>query len=532
MSRGLRVAALAAALGAASALPAGAQRTTPERTGHRETSAYAEVVAFVDSLQARGAGLRVRVLTESALRRAVPLVVAARPMVASPGEAHRSGKPIVYIQADIHGGEVEGKEALQMLLRDLTVGPLQPLLDSVIVLAVPIYNTDGNERVGPGERNRPGQNGPAVVGQRSNGQLLDLNRDYVKAEAPETRGAMRLLAAWDPDLFVDLHTTNGSYHGYQLTYAPGLNPNATPANTWTRDVFLPTLRERVRTRHRHETFWYGNFRNQDPDSLSQGWETYDARPRFGVNWMGLRNRVAVLSEAYSNADFGTRIDATYDFVRELLSLAAEERTTIKSLIVAGDLRRSDSVIVRSVLAPPTMQPVIAELTRAAGDGTGGFARRRRTGEFRTIRMPVYDRFTAARTEARPAAYLLGPQHAEIAALLRRHDIQVIRATRAWTGAGESFGIDSLTAAAQPFEGHRLVMLHGQWRPVAAVDLPVGGFLVPTDQPLGLLAAYLLEPAGEDGVVTWNMLDRELRPRGDYPIRRVRVRPPVPGVELD
>jgi len=522
---------LAAVLGAAAA-PAAAQRTAAERSSSRETSAYAEVVAFVDSLQKRGAGLRVRVMGRSTEQRAMPLVIAARPMVQSPGEAHRSGKPIVFLQANIHGGEVEGKEAVQMLLRDLTLGSLRPLLDSVIVLAVPIYNIDGNERLAPGERNRPGQNGPAIVGQRSNGMLLDLNRDYIKLEAPETRAALALIEAWDPDVFVDLHTTNGSYHGYQLTYAPGLNPNASPVNDWTRDRFLPELRERMRARHARETFWYGNFRNQDPDSLQLGWETYDARPRFGTNWAGLRHRVSVLSEAYSNADFGTRIGATYDYVRELLSLAAEERATIKSLIIAAQLRRPDSVVVRSQLAAPTVQPVIAEISRADGDGGSGYARRKRTGEFRTIRMPVFDRFAAARKEARPAAYLLAPQHEAIVALLRRQGVVVTRLTRPWSGPAESFLVDSVTASPQVFEGHRTVTVQGRWRTAAPIEVPAGSFVVSTDQPLGLLAAYILEPASEDGIVTWNMVDRELRPRGDFPIRRVRERPVIVGVELD
>src|SRR5690606_21313702 len=131
----------------------------------------------------------------------------------------------VYIQANIHAGEVEGKEALLQVLRELTVGDLRPLLDSVIVLAVPIYNADGNEAFGPATRNRPGQNGPDVVGLRPNGQGIDLNRDYIKQDVPETRAPLAFITAWDPDAWMDLHTTNGSYHGYALTWSPGLNPN-------------------------------------------------------------------------------------------------------------------------------------------------------------------------------------------------------------------------------------------------------------------------------------------------------------------
>jgi hypothetical protein len=437
----------------------------------------------------------------------------------------------VYLQANIHGGEVEGKEVTQMLLRDLTRGRLRPLLDSVVLLVVPIYNPDGNERLAPGDRNRPGQNGPAIVGQNTNGQGLNLNRDYVKLEAPETRGAVALLAAWDPDLLVDLHTTNGSYHGYALTYAPGLNPNSNPVTAFVRDRFLPTVRDRMQRRHRQQTFPYGNFRSQDPDSLVLGWETYDPRPRFGTNWMGLRGRLAVLSEGYSNADFQTRILATYNFVRELLSLAAEQGATIKSLVKASDRSRPDSIVVRSVLAPGIKQDVIAEITKSAGEGTGGFARRQRTGIYRTIRMPVFDRFAAARKEILPPAYLIPQRFGVLVDLLRRQGILVDRLTMPGRISAFAFAVDTLVAGPL-FEGHRTVQVEGRWSSQPAdTAFATGWFLVRTDQPLGVLAAYLLEPASEDGVVTWNLLDHELQPRIPYPIMRLGESPGAPTVAV-
>lgn len=378
------------------------QQTTAERSGFAATSSHADVVAFVDSLQRLGAGIRVGRLGMSPQGRALPYVIASRPLVDGPAEAQRSGKPVIYLQANIHAGEVEGKEASLMLLRDLTLGSLRPLLDSVVLIVVPIYNADGNDAFGPAQRNRPGQNGPDPIGLRGNGQGLDLNRDYVKQEAPETRAAAHLLERWDPDLFIDLHTSDGSYHGYVLTYAPGLNPNSSPANDYVRERFLPEVRARMRSRHRQEVFSYGNFKNADPDSLQLGWETYDARPRFGTNWAGMRGRLGILSEAYSHADFPSRVSASYNFVVEILRLAAAERTAIKALTLASGRQRPDSVVLRSVLAPPVMMDVIAELTERAGEGRGPFARRRPTGVFKTIRMPVYDRFTAARKEAVPA----------------------------------------------------------------------------------------------------------------------------------
>ncbi|MGH7580087.1 MAG: M14 family zinc carboxypeptidase, partial [Gemmatimonadales bacterium] len=494
-----------------------AQTTRAERTGYRETSTYADVGGFLDSLRVRTDAIRLDTLARSSEGRAIPYVVASRPPVRGPADAARSGKPVVYLQANIHGGEVEGKEAAQMLLRDLTLGALAPLLDSLVLLVVPIYNVDGNEALAPGDTNRPGQNGPALVGRRANGQGLDLNRDYVKQEAPETRGAAALMLQWNPHLFMDLHTTNGSYHGYDLTHAGGLNPNPTPANDYVRDRLLPTLRRRMAQRHRRATFPYGNFRNQHPDSLVQGWETYDARPRFGTNWIGLRGRMAVLSEAYSNDDFRTRVASTYDFVREVLSVVAEERDTIMALAAPP---RPDSVAVRSRLGPPTRRPVVAELTEEAGEGHGGYVRRRRTGAFRTIEMPVYDRFVAARREALPELYLVPERLAPVLELLRRQGIAVERLRGPMPEPREAFAVDSV-GRGPAFEGHHPVRIEGRWTEQRTAPTEPGWYLVSTAQPLGLLAAYLLEPASEDGVVTWNLLDAELSPGRPYPILRSR-----------
>ncbi len=508
-----------------------AQTTRPERTAGQETSAYADVLGFLDSLTRAGAALRVGTLGESPEGRRIPWVLAARPMVDGPAEAAETGKPIVYIQGNIHSGEVEGKEAAQMLLRDLSLGSLRPLLDSVIVLMVPIYNADGNEKFGAGDVNRPGQNGPARVGPSTNGQGLNLNRDYVKLEAPETRASLALIDRWQPDIFIDLHTTNGSYHGYALTWAPGLNPNSSPANDYTRDHFLPTIRERMRRRQRLETFPYGNFRNQEPDSLVQGWETYDARPRFGTNNMGVRGRIAILSEGYSNNPFPERIRATYAFLREILSLAAEERVAVRRVVAQGSQWRPDSIGIRSGFAPPTRQEVIAEITRSDGDGSHGFARRIRTGVYRTIRMPVIDRFVAVAQVARPVAYLLPPQHAPLAALLRAQGIVVERLSEPWQGQVEGFTVDSVQVAPFVFEGHRNVTVTGQWAARAGEVTP-GWFYVSTDQRAGVLAAYLLEPACEDGFAAWNFYDRELRHGGEAPVLRVRSALHVPRVALE
>jgi hypothetical protein len=502
-----------------------AQQTVPERTDGARTSSHADVLAFLDSLTARGAGIRVATLGRSPQGREIPYVIAARPMVATAGEARRTGKPILFVQANIHAGEVEGKEALQQVLRELTLGSLRPLLDSVILLAVPIYNTDGNDALGPARRNRPGQNGPDTVGLRPNGQGYDLNRDYVKQDAPETRAALDLIRDWDPDLFMDLHTTNGSYHGYALTFSPGLQPNPVPVNAWVQDTVLEAIRIRIRERHGFEIFPYGNFIDQTPDSLTKGWWTYESGPRFGSNLMGMM-RLSILSEAYSNDPFLRRIAATRAFVVETIRWVAEHPVAVREQMARTVANRPDSVVVRSSFAPPRMDTVIAEITRPAGQGAGGFSRRERTGEFRRIVMPVVDRFVATRREAMPVGYLLDAQWMEVVERLVRLGVVVERLEAPWTGESARFRIDSLTVM-RAFEGHRPVQVDGAWTPPAADSMPSGGFLVPTDQRLGMVAAFLLEPAAEDGYTTWNLFDRALRGRGVHPVRRLERLPDTP-----
>ncbi len=507
-------------------MPAAAQQTVPERTAYARTSTHAEVLAFLDSLAARGAGVTVGQLGTSTQGRRIPYVIAARPMVATPAEARRSGKPVLYIQANIHAGEVEGKEAVQVLLRELTLGSLRPLLDSVIVLAVPIYNTDGNDAFGPADRNRPGQNGPGVVGLRPNGQGYDLNRDYVKQEAPETRASLAFITEWDPDLFMDLHTTNGSYHGYALTWSPGLNANVTAANAWVQDRALPEIRQRTRARHAVETFAYGNFRNQESDSLVLGWVTYESVPRFGSNLMGM-SRLSILSEAYSNDTFERRIGATSAFVVETIRYMVARRDDTRRVLAATIAARPDSVAIRSTFAPPRRDTVIAEITRAAGEGAGPFARRVRTGEMRRVVMPVVDRFMATRREAIPVAYVLDPQWTDVVGRLRRQGIVVEQLQQPWTGISERFVVDSAVLSPRPFEGHRMMRVEGSWTAAASDSLPAGTFLVPTAQRLGMVAAFLLEPASEDGYTTWNFFDRALRVRAAHPVRRLTGIPSVP-----
>jgi len=518
--------------------PADYPRTRAEQTQYRETSHYADVRKFLDSLRKLQAPLTFGSIGKTSEGRDIPYVIASRPLVATASEAERLGRPIVYVQGNIHAGEVEGKDALLALLRDLTYSTRPNVLDSIVLIAVPIYNADGNEHFAPQSVNRTEQNGPEMVGIRANAQNLDLNRDYVKAEAPETRASLAMFNTWDPDVFVDLHTTDGSFHGYALTYSPSLSPAAVFGGVYARDSLLPILRERLRTRDGFEVFDYGNFISDErggiaDTSVHEGWATYDSRPRFGTNYYGVRGRIGILSEAYSHDSLARRIASTYAFVRETLSLIAEKSAAIRSLSAKADSqplswgRAPDSlqmVAIRSELvATPKMMDVIKEDLEKTGDSSltqpGVLRGERRTGRFRTIRMPVYDRFTSTLDRLPPAAYVLAPQDTAVVTLLRLHGIRVDRSDSAWTARGESFVIDTIITSSRPFQGHHEIRLKGQW--VRGVQvLPPRSFIVSTAQARGTLVVYLLEPESDDGFVTWNLFDASLKKGGRFPVTRI------------
>ena len=250
--------------------------------------------------------------------RAMPLVTLSNPAVARPADKP-AGRPVVFLLANIHGGEVEGKEAVQVLMRRLTGGDLRPLLDRMVIVIAPNYNADGNEAIDV--MNRTAQYGPvAGVGRRENVKGLDLNRDYMKLESAEARALAAAFTAWDPHLVVDLHTTNGSYHGYHLTQSIPLNLSLSPKILdYHRETMMPAIMKSLEAKHKTRAYYYGNFGrgNAAPGALRR-WNAFDWRPRAGQNYVGFRNRLTILSEAYSYLSFKRRIEVTETFVEEIL----------------------------------------------------------------------------------------------------------------------------------------------------------------------------------------------------------------------
>jgi hypothetical protein len=529
---------VAVQLTAAQALP----RTTAERTNYQATSTDADVGAFLDSLALAGAPVAITEMGTSTLGHPIYLVIASDPAITTPGEAAAAGKLVVYIQANIHAGEVEGKEAVLALLREIA-GPRRALLQRLVVLVAPNYNPDGNDAFGPQAVNRSEQNGPEQVGQRADGMNLDLNRDYFKAEAPETKGSLaRVITMWDPALMMDLHTTDGTRHGYLLTYAPPLDPIG-PAgpSAYVRDQMLPALRKTLQDRYHEPIFDYGNVDNA---LAPKSWDTYAPVGWYGINYMGLRGRMAILSEAYSHADFKTRVQVTHDFVAEVLDYTAQHADDIRrierdadrqtTLEGAGQAPRP-SLAVAYKLTGRGVEPVSLEVMKASAD-TSKNAPPVPTGTLKTWQLPVNDRFVDSVTRTLPAGYILPPASQDVVMLLRRHGIAAQRLAAAATDTVETLEAGELTWAPREFQGHHLLAITATITR-AVRTAPVGSYFVSTAQPLGRLVFALLEPEGY-GLARWGMFDRLIGsefgsysglvygsvPAREFPVWRA-VRPP-------
>ncbi len=554
--------------------------TRAERTNFTETSHYDDVIAFIDSLKLLGAKISTGSIGKTIEGRELPYVIASRPLITTPAEARRAGRPIAYIQANIHAGEVEGKEAMQSMLRDLLFDKKKNVLDSIVLIVQPIYNADGNEKWGPQARNRGAQNGPELVGTRQNASGWNLNRDYIGADAPETKGAFAMLNKWDPDLFMDLHTTDGSIHGYALTYAPPLAPTAVNVLPYTTKM-LAEIRQRMLDRHGFYLQDYGDFsrpgvargggrgRGAPPggaatgdsagrgargggggfgggrgpsleqmigDSIpSTGWafSTYESLARYGTNYYGLRNRLSVLSEAFSHDPFARRVASTYDFVAELLSYLAEHKREILALEAKGDVNvaawakqsaGAPRLSLKSRMDTTRIEDVRVEQIVPLTDSAKrepGMGMRQRTGIIKLVRMPVMASFTPTLTSTLPFAYAFDTAAARVLLpILAVHGIAVERLDAPASVTAQAFAVDSVIERGRSETPRMLKDVTGRWSATAARSLPAGTYVVRAGQPRGLAAFYLLEPESEDGLAQWSFFDGILAAHAHFPVIRV------------
>ncbi|MCA9310265.1 MAG: M14 family metallopeptidase [Phycisphaerales bacterium] len=491
--------------------------TVAERSGFRETAAADQVEDFIRQLDRQAPLITTTSLGTSAEGRPIPLLILADPPVTPEATRPPDQRMVILMFGNIHAGEVCGKEALLMLARDLALQhPHHRVLDNFILCFAPLYNIDGNERFGPD--NRPGQVGPDRMGTRANAQGLDLNRDYVKLDAPESRALVDFLNRWDPAIIVDTHTTNGSHHRYVLTYQGPKHPAGDPrVIELVRERMLPAIGRAFEAQTGWNAFFYGNFADDHTR-----WTTYPAEPRYGVAYRGMRNRLSILTEAYAYAPYEDRVRATFAFCNEILDWAAANASIIRTVIRSADdaqplLAQQGAPVVLRTQAVPFTDPVTV-LGYEEYDDQG---RLPEPGAPRDYTVAFVNDFAPLESVSRPLAYAIPASLESVVDHLELHGVQVVRLDEPLDVSVERSRVLDLTHTATPYGGRRRVEeITVSSRP-GEETLPADTWIVRLDQPLGTLAAYLLEPRATDGLTAWGFLDDHLAPGEDYPILRIR-----------
>jgi len=531
--------------------------TRPEATNYAETSSYEDVISYMKAMAAASPQIHLTTYGYTYEGRPLPLAVIGAP--AATAEAVLATKKTrIYIQGNIHAGEVEGKEALLWLLRSIAKGERAEWFKSVVLLVNPIYNADGNERVSV--VNRGSQWGPiGGMGQRTNAQNLDLNRDCTKMETAEARSLAMLLSAYDPHMAIDLHTTDGSADsGFYLTYETSLNPNDSKATVGLlRNVLLPQVTKAVKAKHGWDYFYYGGMMR---GGAERAWSSDAelAKPRYTSTYFGVRNRLGILVETYSYASFEDRIKANYWFLEEVVDFAAKNGETVRNAVAQADgesvVGRQLAVRQQLVKAPEPVTIVTAQTVternpyvpdrpirkRVPGgeksDTAGHYAT---TAPTETSLAPrFYVMPLVASTPATPAAPAPPPAAprggqqgpppgapgpgmgmrggmggspstramASVVDRLDAHGIRFFKTEKEMSFKGERFVIDTNVLAEREYQGtHKMRTLTGKWETVEQT-IPAGSLVVPMDQPLARLAFILFDPRSDDGLMAWNILD--------------------------
>jgi hypothetical protein len=479
--------------------------TVAERSDYKATARHAEVVEYCERLAKLSPSIRLAELGVTHEGRKLPLVILADPPLATPEEAAKSGKLVVLALGNIHAGEVDGKEALLMLMRDLALAKERPLLKDLVLLFVPNFNADGGDRMA--KTNRTHQNCPPEVGVRPNAQGFDLNRDYIKLESPELRALVRCFQHWDPALVVDTHTTNGSHHPYAITFDGPRHPACDQKLVdFTRDTLLPDLGQRLKKHSGYLANFYGNF--------AQGnklWETYPAQPRYGAQYAGLRHRIGILCESYVYAPYRDRVLASRDFVLSCFEYAAQNKDALRRL-----LKDAEANSAKTKVALRHKQVPLGKEVTVMGIEGGKTAPPGKTKEYIVTYLGKCE---ATVSVTRPFAYLVPASFDKVAKNLKQHGIQLEEMSADAELELEVYRVNKITKATKAYQEHKLTTVEAtarqEKRKVKAETL-----VVRTAQPLGTLAAFLLEPQSEDGLCAWNFFDAGLKEGSDYPVLRV------------
>jgi hypothetical protein len=473
--------------------------TTAEISKYIHTGRYDEVIRLCHDFADTYPGVRCVELGKTGEDRPIVALHVSR----------GSGHPVIYVQAGIHAGEIEGKDAGFWFLRDVLDGKICPgALDAVDVVFLPVVNPDGHERFGP--NNRPNQRGPAEMGFRTNDARLNINRDFVKADTPEMKAILHAFTTYRPALLIDLHTTDGAKfeHDISITMGP-LEPRTDKLDATAAALGDAVGKRLTELGHLPLRFYPSFVEGEEPTS---GFAVTEVPPRFSQAYAGARSRLGMLVETHSWRTYRERTESTYHTLQAVLEdakLHAAAWVAAETSAERADAALGGTDVALSWTTGPHKTEIefrgyAYEQTKSEISGGIRIVYDEKTPQI--WRIPLYDRLVPKTTVRVPrAGYIVDGGFASlIAPILDRHGVRYIKVTGEPRVSVEAYRA-SKVAYRPPFEGRTAVMLEGSWAPEART-LERGALFVPIDQPGTRLVVHLFDPSLPDSLAQWGFLN--------------------------
>jgi hypothetical protein len=490
-------------------------RTVAERTDFRATSTYAETMDFLGRLESRAPDvIRVTDFGRSAEGRPLPLVIVSSDQAFTPAAASASGKPVLLLQSGIHAGEIDGKDATLMLLRDIALGHRPDLAAAATTLFVPIYNVDGHERLSP--HNRPNQNGPVEgMGFRATTAGINLNRDSLRLSSPEARALARLVACWRPHLHVDNHVTNGSDHAWVLTWMVVQAPQLDPAVSGWVEAHLPHVLAAT-TEAGHPNGPYVSLLDWEDPGRGMSWDGINL-PRFSSGYFPLLNRPSILIEMHAPKPYRDRVLANRDFLDALILETGRSGAELVRSVAAAEAR----TVARGRVDADPSEAVIRWRTSSSADSivwpaypwtespslvTGNPHIEYQPGKPHPLTIPWFHTVEPELEVARPRGYLVHAGWPQVEAAVAGHNLKAFRLTKSGRLVLETIRVADPVFADSPFQGAVMVNEFSVSRQIEVREVPAGSLWIPADQPDFEVAVQLFEPEAPDSMLRWGDLD--------------------------
>ncbi|MCP4632242.1 MAG: peptidase M14 [candidate division Zixibacteria bacterium] len=480
-----------------------------ENSGFKETPRFDATIEYCDKLAKSSKYIKFSDFGISPQGRKLPLLIVDKKKKFKPVDLEKRKRPVILIQACIHPGESDGKDAGLMLIRDIVIHKMQiDLLDDVVILFIPIFGVDGHERFSA--YNRINQNGPKEMGWRVTSQNLNLNRDFLKADSPEMRGWLKMFTEWLPDFLVDCHVTDGLDHQYAVAYLVANRQNMVePVRDWLNDYYIPILTDRMKESE-FPIIPYGGF--SDRADLTKGMMTWLASPRFSHGYGAIQNRPFLLVETHMLKDYKTRVDGTYQLLMHTLEMVRDQSEQYLEILREGDKMTSDMAgqdySLRYQISHDTMTTIEYlgyEAEVVPSDISGGDWIRWDNRKPVTYQVPHMKVAVPTVTIKMPYAYIIPPEWLEQIEILKLHGVEIKRLNQDSSIPVESYRFTEFSWQEHPYEGRHPVEFSVENIKENRL-YPKGSVVVLCNQRTNRVLAQILEPQGYDSFVSWGFFD--------------------------